>query len=275
MPRGIRPLAALLVSAAYASVLVHLPSPTPAAVALATAEIVILPPGEPVPELASIGSPDAAAAQASEVLEEVTATSPEASEVTTIEDVATEVKPETQAAPAPPILTAPPPIRSVDTAVAVSPEKLEPAERSPPQHSAELPPVPAKRDAVRPTETDKRKPDPKPKPAKQNSAASRAQRGQAGSGGGQRSTSGQSVAAYAAQVRSVLVARAQRIKNLRASGRVGLTFTIDGGGRLASLSLRSSGSSQVDQAIRSALRGISFPPPPNGRFTGSITITVQ
>src|SRR5690606_1945532 len=64
VPIGIRPLAALLVSAAYAAVLIQTPAPTPAAVSLTPAEVKIMPPGDPSQELASLGSPESAAAQA-------------------------------------------------------------------------------------------------------------------------------------------------------------------------------------------------------------------
>lgn len=281
VPWGIRPLAALLVATVHAAVLIRLPAPTPSTVATVTAEIAILPPGDPDEMLAAVGSFESAASKANEVLEEVTATSPEMSEVATLdatppEALATEAEPEAEAQPAPmPVLTAPLPVTSVDTAVPVAPEELKPADRSPPDALKEIDPAPTKREAVTPTEVKKRKPEPRPKPASKKSASSPAQRGQAGSGGGQRNSSAQSVAAYAARVRSVVAARTQRIRDPGASGRVGVTFTINAAGRLASLSLRSSGNPRIDQAVRSALRGASFPPPPNGRFSGSIVITVD
>src|SRR5690606_23598040 len=153
-----------------------------------------------------------------------------------------------------------------------------PREAKPADNRDELKPLtaaPAKRETITTKEVEQRKTtEPKRQP-KRRSASSPARRGQAGSGGGQSNASGQSVAADAAHVRAALVTRSTRIRNRRSTGRVGLTSTINAAGRLASFSMRSSGSAEVDLAVRTALRGIRFPPPPDGRFSGSITITVR
>ncbi len=289
VPIGVRPIAALAVTAVYGAMLVQLPAPAPVAVSLTPAEVMILPPGDPRQELAAAGSPESAAAQASDGLEsasvaepaelppaeELAPVKPPAEPVRTVEAV------EAAASPAP-ALQAEPPLEAVETAVAISPRELEPTD---PNDLAPATAVPAKRETVttkeveRPKEKQERekeqKKERKKEPAKRASASSSARRGQAGSGGGQRNASAQSIAAYASHVRSVLVSRTQRIRNLRSTGRVGLTFTINAGGRLASMSLRSSGSAEIDRAVRAALRGVSFPPPPNGRFSGNITITIR
>jgi len=270
-------LAALLVSIGYGLVLVRMPAPTPTAISLEQAEIMILPPGDPNQELAAVGTPDSVAAQASEGLEMAQVAKP--AEVPVVEEVKPALEPIREVVPeAVPQRTAmlevEPPLKEVESAVAI-PLQAEPVEKT-----EELEPVketPVKRETVKTKEAEKKKEEkerkkeqPKPK-----SASSPASRGQAGLGGGQSSASAQSIAAYAATVRSVLVSRAQRIRNLRSSGQVGLTFTISANGHLASLSLRSSGSAEIDRAVRSALAGVTFPPPPNGHFRGSITITVR
>ena len=277
VPIAFRPLAALLVSVGYGLVLVRMPAPIPTAISPEQAEIMILPPGDPNQELAAVGTPDSVAAQASEGLEMAQVAKP--AEVPVVEEVKPALEPIREVVPeAVPQRTAmlevEPPLKEVESAVAI-PLQAEPVEKT-----EELEPVketPVKRETVKTKEAEKKKEEkerkkeqPKPK-----SASSPASRGQAGLGGGQSSASAQSIAAYAATVRSVLVSRAQRIRNLRSSGQVGLTFTISANGHLASLSLRSSGSAEIDRAVRSALAGVTFPPPPNGHFRGSITITVR
>src|SRR5690606_29101832 len=239
------------------AMLVRLPAPTQVAVSLQPAEVMILPPGDPHREIAAVGSPESAAAQASDGFETASAVQP--IELRPVEEL---------------------------TAVTAAPEKVIEAVEAPEAQveqtdTKDLEPVTAaqpKREVVDTKEVKPKKPDPTPKKkqaAKPKSAASPARRGQAGSGGGKQNASGQSIAAYASHVRSVLVSRAQRIRGLRSTGQVGLTFTISANGHMDSLSLRSSGSAEIDRAVRSALAGVTFPPPPNGRFEGSITITVR
>jgi TonB family C-terminal domain len=270
-------LVALLVSAGYGLMLVRLPAPTPTAISLEHAEIMILPPGDPDQELAAVGSPDSVAALASDGLE--TAQVVEPTDIPVVEElkpaleptkeVVSEVVPQQTA-----MLEVEPPLKEVESAVAI------PLQAEPVKKLDEVEPVketPVKRETVKTKEIGKKKEEkerkkeqPKPK-----SASSPASRGQAGLGGGQSNASAQSIAAYAATVRSVLVSRTQRIRNLRSTGKVGLVFKINSAGQLASLNLQSSGSAEIDQAVRAALRGVSFPPPPNGSFSGSITITVR
>lgn len=243
----------LLVSAGYGLMLVRMPAPAPTAVSLEHAEIMILPPGDPNQELASVGSPDSAAAQASNALETAQVAKP--TEVPVVE----ELKPALE------------PIREANPDVAT--QQMAMLEIEP------LKDPPTKRETVRTKEIERKKKEKvterKKEPPKPKSASSPASRGQAGSGGGRSNATGQSVAAYASSVRSILVSRTQRIKNLRSTGKVGLVFRINSAGQLASLDLRSSGSAEIDRAVRAALQGISFPPPPNGAFSGSITITVR
>ncbi len=282
VPRGIRPIAALLIAAIYAAVLVRLPSPmASAAISLAAAEVVILPPGDPEQVLAALGRPESAAAQANDQLDPATpAPAPELTE-TALKPVepeaiaAVEAVSSVEARPVAMPIDVEPPIKAVETAVAISARDLEPSERAEPAKVKKAEPAPAKRDAVKPVETKQRKAERRPEVAKPKSAASAAQQGQAGLGGGQRNGQAQSIAEYGSHVRSVLVSRTQRISSLRSVGQVALSFTINASGQLASVSVSSSGSAEIERAIRAAVMGASFQPPPNGRFAGSITITVR
>ena len=269
----------LLVSAGYGLILVRMPAPTPTAVSLEHAEIMILPPGDPTQELASVGSPDSAAAQASNALETAQVAKP--TEVPVVEELKPALEPIREANPdvatqQMAMLEIEPPLEVVESAVAI-PIQAEPVEKT--DEIEPLKDPPTKRETVRTKEIEKKKKEKvterKKEPPKPKSASSPASRGQAGSGGGRSNATSQSVAAYASSVRSILVSRTQRIKNLRSTGKVGLVFRINSAGQLASLDLRSSGSAEIDRAVRAALQGISFPPPPNGAFSGSITITVR
>ncbi len=276
VPIGLRPIAALLVTAAYGAMLVRTPAPTPAAVSLAPAEVTILPPGDPRHELAAVGSPESAAAQASDGLETAGIAEPADVPVNELKPVSEPIREATLDAAAVEPMTIPkaePPLQETENAIAI-PREVKPAYN--PDELKPLTAAPAKRETITTKEVERHKTtEPKKRPVETRSASSPARRGQAGSGGGQSNASGQSVAAYASHVRSALVTRTQRIRNLRSIGRVGLIFTINAAGRLASFSIRSSGSAEIDRAVRAALQGINFPPPPGGRFSGSITITVR
>ncbi len=84
-----------------------------------------------------------------------------------------------------------------------------------------------------------------------------------------------SAAAYASQVHRILQSRTTAL-GLNARGNVSVSFAIDGSGRMASSGIiRSSGDDGVDHAIRTMLARSSFPAPPSGRFSGSVTIRIR
>lgn len=83
-------------------------------------------------------------------------------------------------------------------------------------------------------------------------------------------------AGYAARVRSVLQARATALGFEDVNATVGLSFTIDGSGHVASSSVsKPSGDFKVDAALRRMLASASFPPPPGGKFSGSVTVRIR
>ncbi|QCI67048.1 TonB family protein [Phreatobacter stygius] len=84
-----------------------------------------------------------------------------------------------------------------------------------------------------------------------------------------------SAAAYASQVHRILQTRTSAL-GLNARGNVSVSFAIDASGRMAASGIiRSSGDDGVDHAIRTMLARSSFPAPPAGRFSGSVTIRIQ
>lgn len=84
-----------------------------------------------------------------------------------------------------------------------------------------------------------------------------------------------SAAAYASQVHRILQSRTTAL-GLNARGNVSVSFAIDASGRMAASGIiRSSGDDSVDHAIRTMLARSSFPAPPSGRFSGSVTIRIQ
>lgn len=83
-------------------------------------------------------------------------------------------------------------------------------------------------------------------------------------------------AAYAGRVRAILQGRANALGIEDHEGAVGVSFTIGASGRMESHAItRTSGSGSVDRLIRGMLASASFPPPPGGRFVGSVTIRIQ
>ncbi|MCZ0732890.1 energy transducer TonB family protein, partial [Phreatobacter sp. AB_2022a] len=79
----------------------------------------------------------------------------------------------------------------------------------------------------------------------------------------------------ASLVHRILQAKASAL-GLNARGRISISFAIDGAGRMAQSGiLRSSGDDGVDHAIRAMLARVSFPAPPAGRFSGSVTIRIE
>lgn len=95
--------------------------------------------------------------------------------------------------------------------------------------------------------------------------------GRAGAGG-----AGMSAAGYAAQVRGILQARANRLGMDDVAGTVAIAFQIDAQGRVSSHAItRTSGVAEIDRAVRGMMGSVSFPPPPGGRFAVNVTVRVQ
>src|SRR5690606_39275177 len=137
--------------------LVRLPAPTPTAISLEHAEIMILPPGDPDQELAAVGSPDSVAALASDGLE--TAQVVEPTDIPVVEElkpaleptkeVVSEVVPQQTA-----MLEVEPPLKEVESAVAI------PLQAKPVKKLDEVEPVketPVKRETVKTKEIGKKK----------------------------------------------------------------------------------------------------------------------
>lgn len=89
----------------------------------------------------------------------------------------------------------------------------------------------------------------------------------------------QSSASYASLVQSRLAARRATIQSMLGRGtrgRVVITFSIGAGGGVRSASVTaSSGNARLDSTARSVVASTSFPPPPNGSFSGRIPISVS
>jgi protein TonB len=88
----------------------------------------------------------------------------------------------------------------------------------------------------------------------------------------------QSSSAYASIVQSRLAGKRSRLQSMLGSamrGRVVLTFSIGAGGGVSSVSVTSSsGNSRFDSIAKSIVASTSFPPPPNGRFSGRIPFNI-
>jgi protein TonB len=88
----------------------------------------------------------------------------------------------------------------------------------------------------------------------------------------------QSSSAYASIVQSRLAGKRSRLQSMLGSGmrgRVVLTFSIGAGGGVNSVSVTSSsGNSRFDSIAKSIVASTSFPPPPNGRFSGRIPFNI-
>ena len=155
VPIGLRPIAALLVTAAYGAMLVRTPAPTPAAVSLAPAEVTILPPGDPRQELAAVGSPESAAAQASDGLEAASTAEPADVPVNELKPVSEPIREATLDSAVQPmtIPKAEPPLREMESAIAI------PREAKPADNRDELKPLtaaPAKRETITTKEVEQR-----------------------------------------------------------------------------------------------------------------------
>lgn len=119
-----------------------------------------------------------------------------------------------------------------------------------------------------PKKEAKREARPAAPPSPTAAPAARAHGGQTGASGND--------AGYAARVRSVLQARANALGFEDVNATVGLSFTIDGSGRVALSSVsKPSGDFKVDAALRRMLASASFPPPPGGKFSGSVTVRIR
>jgi protein TonB len=109
--------------------------------------------------------------------------------------------------------------------------------------------------------------------ARSEVGASRAASQSQGTGQGRGSSS---EAAYGAKVRAILQGRANSLGLEDVNGSVSVRFVINGSGRLASHTIGgSTGDTQADRALRSMIASSSFPSPPSGSFSGSVTIRIR
>src|SRR5215475_14060967 len=199
----------------------------------------------------------------------------------------TEAKPEQPSEP-PPVLPQPQepqqaqepqrPEPQVTAALSVEPPAREPVAAAPEEHK---PDIVRPEPKLAPRETrQKPKPDVKPKPQhadKRTRTASReaeATGPRANAAGGVGVGRSQNDTNYPGLVRAHL-ARYQRQAHTE-QGRAVVTFVLDGGGRVSSVSLaRSSGVANLDQEAQASVRRASpFPAPPNGR-SASFTVPVN
>lgn len=168
-------------------------------------------------------------------------------------------------------------------------ERMEPA---PPRPQA--PPRP--KAEAKPPSAPRLKPDAKTRPDAKTDAAERsglpkaqavrdtpgrtsaqgAPGGRSGAAGGAPTGAAASRSGYAALVVAEIQAHRFYPESARAhgsEGAVGIAFTIESSGRVASASVvRSSGSSDLDAAARHIVQSIAPPPPPGGSFSASTTI---
>lgn len=101
-------------------------------------------------------------------------------------------------------------------------------------------------------------------------------RAREGAGRATQTGAGGNSAAYAARVRATLQARANALGFEDVNASVGLSFTIGPSGGVSGASVsRPSGDFKVDGALRRMLASSSFPPPPGGRFSGSVTVRIR
>lgn len=140
-----------------------------------------------------------------------------------------------------------------------------------------LPPPTVRQRAVResrPSAPPKRAEIPPARQASHQPASGREGQGRAAQA--HTAAGGQNKADYASRVRAVLQARANALGIEDAEGSVGISFTIGPGGRMAGYSLsRPSGDFRIDRAVRAMLASVSFPPPPGGQFSASVTVRVR
>lgn len=207
---------------------------------------------------------------------------------------------------APPEMLAPPVLAPEDAAVApppelpapVTPALVEPV--APPESvapDAEVVPVPKPKLTPRnkpPAVAERPRPSVQPRsvaprreasssretsPREASAGGSQPREGaQARGGAGRAGSPGNAVsgAAYAGKVRAILQARANALGIEDQEGSVGLSFVIGGAGRMERHAItRTSGSASVDRMIRGMMASASFPPPPGGRFSGTVNIRIQ
>jgi len=167
----------------------------------------------------------------------------------------------------------------VTAALSVEPPAREPVAAAPEEHKPDV--IRPEPKPVAPRETrPKPKPDAKPKPQhadKRTRTASReaeATGPRANAAGGVGIGRSQNDTNYPGLVRAHL-ARYQRQAHTE-QGRAVVTFVLDGGGRVTSVSVaRSSGVASLDQEAQASVRRASpFPAPPNGR-SASFTVPVN
>lgn len=183
-------------------------------------------------------------------------------------------------APAEPVM--PDPAPTVEPVSPAEPPQREVIETAPPP--AVMPPVPVIAKAppepmpvVRPAPRSERKASqPTARAAQATGAPASTATGHGTARGGGTPGNAASGAAYAGRVRAILQGRANALGIEDHEGSVGISFVIGASGRVESHAItRSSGSGSVDRQIRGMMASASFPAPPGGRFSGSVTIRIQ
>ena len=102
---------------------------------------------------------------------------------------------------------------------------------------------------------------------------------QVGSAEGAAHDAGLSREAYGAMLLAAIQAHKYYPEDARARGvvgSVGVAFSVGATGAMSAVSIvRSSGSPELDEAVRKIVRSVSAPPPPGGSFSASTTIVFR
>jgi periplasmic protein TonB len=227
--------------------------------------------GALVPSGNAMGVPEPVAVSIEREAEVPQEAAPAASEEA-LPPVAPSPEPLSEPVPAPAPVEAPPALEQEKPAVAVpkqakiTPPKIIPPKRKQDVVEREEAPRPRREAAKR--ENTKREPVQRAAPGEGRAAAPAGRASQAGTGGNS--------AAYAAKVRATLQGRANALGFEDVNASVGLSFVIGPTGSVSSASIsRPSGDFKVDGALRRMLASSSFPPPPGGRFSGSVTVRIH
>ena len=164
----------------------------------------------------------------------------------------------------------------------VLPKEVPLKEITPPPPQEVQPPEPRKPEKIQPSpKLAKQKTEPKPERARQKQeAAQPAQPSSApserGATQGAAASSAAARSSYGAIVSAAINARKfypPAAREVGASGSVGVSFSVGGSGRVASVTItRSSGNALLDNAARQAVLGVQAPPPPGGSFSASIIL---
>ena len=182
-----------------------------------------------------------------------------------------EVEPPQALAPAP----APPP------PVAEAPAMEPPPLPGPPEKPQEKPPL-ARPAQASPALTRPKPPRPRPAAVAKLEAPTAARPSEAhqvGLAEGATHDAGLSREAYGAMILAAIQARKYYPEGARergVAGSVGVAFSVGPSGEMKSVTIvRSSGSPELDEAVRKIVRSVTAPPPPGGAFSASTSIVFR